>query len=153
MGRDSKVFNVKHDLEPGAWFGSAACRGTETDMYVEANVPYENPELLAALRICGQCGVKRDCLEFAIENREAYGVWGGTTEYQRRQLIRSSVTTPIDVVMKDWAVAEVKAWERVEMKLNRIAEIRERDKVKGIPRKRRAVEAEKTSKKQSTKTP
>lgn len=39
-----------------------------------------------AKAICGVCGVKDECLEFALEIREPYGIWGGLTETERRQV-------------------------------------------------------------------
>jgi len=41
----------------------------------------------AVMVYCGQCPVWNACLQWAIKNDEI-GVWGGTTEYQRRQLTR-----------------------------------------------------------------
>jgi WhiB family redox-sensing transcriptional regulator len=41
-----------------------------------------------AIRICSGCAVSIDCLEFALEARIRFGVWGGMTEKQRRNLIR-----------------------------------------------------------------
>lgn len=36
--------------------------------------------------ICGGCDVRLDCLTYAIENGEDWGVWGGLDEDQRRAL-------------------------------------------------------------------
>lgn len=38
--------------------------------------------------ICGHCDVRGECLEFAIENEEEFGVWGGLTTGERRKLIK-----------------------------------------------------------------
>jgi WhiB family redox-sensing transcriptional regulator len=37
-----------------------------------------------AKRICLTCGVRDDCLEYALSTREPYGIWGGLTEVERR---------------------------------------------------------------------
>lgn len=37
-----------------------------------------------AKRVCFSCSVKQDCLEYALEMREPYGIWGGLTEVERR---------------------------------------------------------------------
>jgi len=34
--------------------------------------------------------VRSDCLDYAVEARERFGVWGGMTEKQRRRLLRKS---------------------------------------------------------------
>ncbi len=39
-----------------------------------------------ARRVCGQCPVTGDCLEFALATNQEAGVWGGLTEDDRRRL-------------------------------------------------------------------
>jgi WhiB family redox-sensing transcriptional regulator len=41
-----------------------------------------------AKAICAACPVRVSCLEYAITVRERDGVWGGTTERERRRIIR-----------------------------------------------------------------
>ena len=43
-----------------------------------------------AKAICSSCSVNRECLEYAINCRELHGIWGGTTENERRELIALS---------------------------------------------------------------
>jgi len=40
-----------------------------------------------AKAICRVCPVQGPCLEFAVEIREPYGIWGGLTELERRQVV------------------------------------------------------------------
>lgn len=35
---------------------------------------------------CRTCPVQQDCLNYAIENKERFGIWGGTSEKERRKL-------------------------------------------------------------------
>lgn len=43
------------------------------------------------LAICAACPVRRQCLDFALNNPLGqYGIWGGTTAYERRRM-RASV--------------------------------------------------------------
>jgi WhiB family redox-sensing transcriptional regulator len=35
--------------------------------------------------------VKRDCLEFALETNQDSGIWGGTSEEERRAIRRAAV--------------------------------------------------------------
>ncbi len=37
-----------------------------------------------AKRVCWGCGVRRECLEYALATKEPYGIWGGLTEIERR---------------------------------------------------------------------
>jgi len=41
-------------------------------------------EVAAAKEVCASCLVRRQCLQFALATRQAHGVWGGTTEEERR---------------------------------------------------------------------
>jgi WhiB family transcriptional regulator, redox-sensing transcriptional regulator len=41
-----------------------------------------------ARRICIDCPVKGICLEYALRNRIDHGVWGGTSERERRRILR-----------------------------------------------------------------
>ena len=38
-----------------------------------------------AKRICANCPVRRQCLEYALANRIVRGVWGGASERERRR--------------------------------------------------------------------
>ena len=42
----------------------------------------------AARKICQDCPVKAPCLEYALVNRIDHGVWGGTSERERRRILR-----------------------------------------------------------------
>ncbi len=37
-----------------------------------------------AKRVCWECVVRRECLEYALATKEPYGIWGGLTEIERR---------------------------------------------------------------------
>lgn len=63
-----------------------------------------------AVAICDHCPIVHDCLTWAITKPEKYGVWGGTTEKDRKTLLskRKRVICPgcgSREVLKD-AVAE-----------------------------------------------
>lgn len=40
----------------------------------------------AAKQVCLSCPVRAECLEYALENDERWGVWGGTSEAERRKM-------------------------------------------------------------------
>ncbi len=41
--------------------------------------------------MCRACPVREDCLLFAFETKQVDGIWGGTTEDERRRLRRAWV--------------------------------------------------------------
>ena len=71
-------------MKKGAWKDQAACSGTDTEIFYPAN----SDEEAEALSICATCPVRAQCLDYAIRNRETYGIWGGATPEQRRRMRR-----------------------------------------------------------------
>ena len=71
-------------MKKGTWTDQAACRGTDTEIFY----PVTPDEEAEALSICATCPVRAQCLDYAIRNRETYGIWGGTTPDQRRRIRR-----------------------------------------------------------------
>jgi WhiB family transcriptional regulator, redox-sensing transcriptional regulator len=50
--------------------------------------PNDGLGVQVAQRICADCSVKSACLEYALSNRVDHGVWGGTSERERRRILR-----------------------------------------------------------------
>ena len=69
------------------WFPRAACRGLDPDLFFLGQ--WGNPETVKeAKRVCAGCEVRRECLDYALDNCERFGVFGGTTPKQRRRMRR-----------------------------------------------------------------
>lgn len=68
-----------------AWKDDAACRDEDQDLFFPESEIYIDPTTLA---ICAACPVREPCLEYALVNNEEYGIWGGTSPYQRRRIRR-----------------------------------------------------------------
>ena len=68
--------------QPLGWQADALC--AETDP--EAFFPEKGGSTRAAKRICDSCEVRQQCLEYALENDERFGIWGGLSERERRKL-------------------------------------------------------------------
>jgi WhiB family transcriptional regulator, redox-sensing transcriptional regulator len=69
---------------PDRWQERSACYGLDAEIFF----PTTEEEAGLALSYCSMCSVKELCLAWALQNGERYGVWGGTTEQQRRRLNR-----------------------------------------------------------------
>ncbi|MGH9150624.1 MAG: WhiB family transcriptional regulator [Acidimicrobiales bacterium] len=71
------------------WRQRAACRNVEVDLFFPIGVTGPAVEHIAAAKaVCAGCAVRSDCLEFAITTNQEFGVWGGTSEEERRALRR-----------------------------------------------------------------
>lgn len=66
------------------WQQRARCRGLDPDQFFVRGAARSRP----VLRICERCPVRQQCLEYAVANGVEFGIWGGTTERQRRALSR-----------------------------------------------------------------
>lgn len=74
------------------WRDYALCAETGGDWFAD-NTKQNKDIVKDALRICGLCSVRDDCLHYALENDERYGIWGGKTE-RTRQRIRRKLGIP-----------------------------------------------------------
>ncbi|MHB8343543.1 MAG: WhiB family transcriptional regulator [Ferrimicrobium sp.] len=63
---------------------SGQCRGVDLSVFF----PTDGSGVIAAQQVCEECPVCSECLAFALQNRICHGVWGGTSERQRKRLLR-----------------------------------------------------------------
>ncbi|QIK62987.1 WhiB family transcriptional regulator [Leucobacter viscericola] len=70
-----------------AWQTDALCAQTDP----EAFFPEKGGSTRDAKRICEGCEVRSECLEYALENDERFGIWGGLSERERRRLRREAM--------------------------------------------------------------
>lgn len=68
------------------WRKRAACRGIDVEIFYPATDEDDDAE--PAKAVCAECPVRQTCLEHALAHREREGVWGGTTERERRRILR-----------------------------------------------------------------
>jgi WhiB family redox-sensing transcriptional regulator len=54
-----------------------------------------------ARTICSGCGVRNECLEWAIRH-EDHGMWGGTTPVERRMIRRKRKIHIQEIYVKDY---------------------------------------------------
>ena len=68
------------------WLDSAACLGKGSELFFADSVnTKESKKLIAqAKAICDKCPVVAECLQYAINNDEGFGVWGSFSAKERR---------------------------------------------------------------------
>ena len=66
------------------WMDEAACSNEDNDTFFPPDNDYSDVE--KARKICKSCPVWRECLSYAVTTKQPYGVWAGSTPYQRRGL-------------------------------------------------------------------
>ena len=75
------------DAEELGWQERALCAQTDP----EAFFPEKGGSTREAKRVCLTCDVRDDCLEYALDNDERFGIWGGLSERERRKLKKRAV--------------------------------------------------------------
>ena len=74
------------------WQEDAACRKNDNILFFgpdqgESELEKQSRELKAKA-VCQTCPVREQCLEFAMETNQKYGIWGGLTDKERASLKR-----------------------------------------------------------------
>lgn len=67
-----------------AWMGQAACKGVDASLMFPARGESDKE----AKALCAGCPVRAQCLGYAMNRNHIVGVWGGTSERERRQIRR-----------------------------------------------------------------
>lgn len=70
-----------------SWRRRAACIGEDPELFfpVSSSGP-ALAQIAAAKAVCARCSVRDACLRYAVTTGQAYGIWGGLTEDERRVL-------------------------------------------------------------------
>ncbi len=73
------------------WLRRAACVGEDPELFfpVGSSGPAVR-DVDAAKRVCARCPVITECLAFALNSGQTSGVWGGTCEEERADMLRTS---------------------------------------------------------------
>lgn len=70
-----------------AWMERASCTDSPDldDWFSDSVVA-----MTIAKRTCADCPVRNQCLAFAFEHDEQYGIWGGLTPRERRAVVKKA---------------------------------------------------------------
>ena len=69
-------------VRPPDWTEFALCAEVDNALFF----PEKGEPSASAKAVCRGCEVRAECLGFALENMERYGVWGGFSERERRSI-------------------------------------------------------------------
>jgi WhiB family redox-sensing transcriptional regulator len=82
-----ELYVVDGDAEELGWQERALCAQTDP----EAFFPEKGGSTREAKKVCLTCDVRTECLEYALEHDERFGIWGGLSERERRKLKKRAV--------------------------------------------------------------
>lgn len=72
-----------------SWMSRSACKRADPELFFPSATDRTAPaQARAAKAVCAGCQVRAECLAYALATRQIHGVWGGTTEDERRTMTR-----------------------------------------------------------------
>lgn len=72
-----------------AWLADAACLHHDPDLFFpEGTTGPSLQQAREAKQVCLSCPVQARCLDYAVRNGLAFGIWGGASEAERRAMRR-----------------------------------------------------------------
>lgn len=72
------------------WRDSALCAQVDWELFF----PEKGGSVRPAQAVCGACEVRAECLEWAMETQQEWGVWGGLSADARKRLRRAGNPEP-----------------------------------------------------------
>lgn len=67
---------------PTPWQDLGACHGLDTSLFF----PGRGESVAEAKAVCARCMVRSECADYALASGQRFGIWGGTTERERRRI-------------------------------------------------------------------
>ena len=82
--KTAKLMRRNEDHSPLTWRDEANCLTVDPEIFF----PVKGGSTVDAKKICDSCEVKVECLGYALQNNERFGVWGGLSDEERRKMRR-----------------------------------------------------------------
>jgi WhiB family redox-sensing transcriptional regulator len=75
------------DWDTDDWRQKASCRSVDPDLFFPIGTTgIALDQIEQAKAVCRACDARAECLEFALATNQESGVWGATSEEERRKL-------------------------------------------------------------------
>ncbi|MBM7824884.1 WhiB family redox-sensing transcriptional regulator [Arcanobacterium pluranimalium] len=81
------IFNLGYGtsgLADLSWMEDALCAQTDPDIFY----PEKGGSTAPATSVCNSCSVRAECLDYAVTNDIRHGIWGGTSDNDRKRMSR-----------------------------------------------------------------
>lgn len=82
MGAAGPVLAALDSGADATWQDFAACAQADPDAFF----PEPGGSHCVAKKVCAGCEVRAACLNYALEHNEVFGIWGGLSYHERREL-------------------------------------------------------------------
>jgi WhiB family redox-sensing transcriptional regulator len=84
MSRATTNYAAKEPDITDDWRVFSNCLDIDPDLFF----PERGASQKEAKAVCRSCIVREECLEYALDNHEKFGIWGGLSERERRRYLR-----------------------------------------------------------------
>lgn len=74
---------------PEMWRREALCAQTDPELFF----PEKGENNLTAKGVCNRCNVRAQCLDYALNNDEPFGIWGGRSTQERDRIKKERPAT------------------------------------------------------------
>jgi WhiB family redox-sensing transcriptional regulator len=81
--------DIDIESDAAAWNVDAECAGMDPELFF----PGRGESTKEIEAVCNRCPISEQCLDHALRHGRKHGIWGGTSERQRR-MIRTGTTHP-----------------------------------------------------------
>ena len=72
-----------------SWRRNASCKDTDPELFFPIGTTGQALiQITEAKVVCDECAVRGKCLDFALETNQDWGIWGGMSEDERREIRR-----------------------------------------------------------------
>lgn len=92
--RSRGMYDSDDNYTSSDWQDGANCKGVDPDLFF----PERGSSTREAKEVCRGCIVRENCLEFALQNGEKFGIWGGLSERERRRIRRQRAQAARSIV-------------------------------------------------------
>jgi WhiB family redox-sensing transcriptional regulator len=83
------TLDVLNIVAPPEWMAEGLCAQVDPELFY----PDKGGSTREAKQVCAGCPVLAECLAYALVNGERFGVWGGTSERERRRIKHRATRT------------------------------------------------------------
>jgi WhiB family redox-sensing transcriptional regulator len=94
--------------DPPEWTLAAVCQSVDPEIFF----PEKGGSTREAKLVCARCPVRAECLTYALEHGERFGIYGGLSERERRALERRPRTIRHTAVQPCGTAAAYKRHQR-----------------------------------------
>ena len=89
LARTSDLFTLLTHLVADDFAGTPACAELDPELFFPEIG--QDAKARKAKAVCAGCEIREACRDYAVRRGEVFGVWGGTSPMERRQMRRAQL--------------------------------------------------------------